>query len=100
MKNWVYTRGQGGTASISDTCLDDYEATMISAIGYSTLSAQTALDYSALMVNQLTTQRDSFSAVSLDEEMIKLTAQQAAYSAAAKLLTTVDEMYEILLAIN
>jgi len=52
------------------------------------------------MAYQLTEQRDSVSAVSLDEEMIKLTAQQAAYSAAAKLLTAVDEMFEALLAIR
>jgi flagellar hook-associated protein 1 FlgK len=36
--------------------------------------------------------------VSLDEEMINLTAQQQAYLAAAKLLTTVQEMFDALLA--
>ena len=100
MKNWDYTRGQAARTSISKTCLDDYEATMSSAIGYGTSGAKNALDYSELMVNQLTKQRDSFSAVSMDEEMVKLSAQQAAYSAAAKLLTAVDEMFKALLAIR
>ena len=100
LKNWNYTRGEAPTASLSETCLDDYEATLISAIGYTSSSVQTSLDYSELMVYQLTKQRDSFSAVSLDEEMIKLTAQQAAYAAAAKLLTVVDEMFQTLLAVR
>ena len=100
MKQWDYTRGETATASLSETSLDDYEATLISAIGYTASGIQTSLDYSELMAYQLTEQRDSVSAVSLDEEMIKLTAQQAAYSAAAKLLTAVDEMFEALLAIR
>jgi len=100
MKQWDYTRGGAAKASLSETSLDDYEATMISAIGYEALGVQNSLDYSELMVYQLTEQRDSVSAVSLDEEMIKLMAQQQAYSAAAKLLTAVDEMFETLLAIR
>jgi flagellar hook-associated protein FlgK len=36
--------------------------------------------------------------VSLDEEMINLTAQQQAYLAATKLLTTVQAMFDALLA--
>jgi flagellar hook-associated protein 1 FlgK len=100
LKQWDYTRGEAAQASISETSLDDYEATLISAIGYTASSVQTSLDYAELMVYQLTEQRDSVSAVSLDEEMIKLTAQQAAYSAAAKLLTVVDEMFETLLDIR
>ncbi len=100
IKQWEYTRGEAPTASISETSLDDYEATLISTIGYKSSDLQTSLEYAELMVYQLTEQRDSFSAVSLDEEMIKLTAQQAAYSAAAKLLTAVDEMFATLLAIR
>jgi flagellar hook-associated protein 1 FlgK len=56
------------------------------------------LEYSESLMFQLTAQRDSISAVSLDEEMINLTAQQQAYLAAAKLLTTVQEMFDALLA--
>ncbi|WP_022665846.1 flagellar hook-associated protein FlgK [Desulfospira joergensenii] len=100
MKQWEYTRGKAAAATSSKTCLDDYQATLASVIGYGVQSVQTSLDYSKLLVYQLTQQRDSVSAVSLDEEMIKLTAQQAAYSAAAKLLTAVDEMFETLLAVR
>nr|NJM03437.1 hypothetical protein [Desulfobacula sp.] len=100
LKQWDYTRGEAARASLSETSLDNYEATLISAIGYTASGIRNSLDYAELMVYQLTTQRDSVSAVSLDEEMIRLTAQQAAYSAAAKLLTAVDEMFQTLLDIR
>jgi len=100
MKQWDYTRGEAVSITSTQTSLDEYQATLISSIGLTSLGIQTSLDYAELMVNQLTEQRDSVSAVSLDEEMIKLTAQQQAYSAAAKLLTVVDEMFETLLAIR
>ncbi len=100
MKDWDYTRGESASATVSETTLDDYEETMIAAIGITSQMIQSSLDAADQLVYQFTSQRDSISAVSLDEEMIKLTAQQAAYNAAAKLLTVVDEMFDALLAIR
>jgi len=42
--------------------------------------------------------RDSVSGVSLDEEMTKLIQYQQAYSAAAKLIQSSDEMMQTLLS--
>ena len=50
------------------------------------------------MVKKLGEVRDSISAVSLDEEMTKLIEFQYAYTAAAKLITAVDEMMNSLLS--
>lgn len=86
------------TVTVTSTTLDDYQASLVSTIGSTASGINSALDYSNTLVYQLTEQRDSISAVSLDEEMINLTAQQQAYLAAAKLLTTVQEMYDALLA--
>jgi len=98
MKTYTYTRGEGVTVTVTATSLDDYQASMVSTIGSTAAGINSALEYSETLVYQLTAQRDSTSAVSLDEEMINLTAQQQAYLAAAKLLTTVQEMFDALLA--
>ena len=98
MKAYTYTRGEGVRVTITTTSLDDYQASLVSNIGSTAAGINSALDYSETLVYQLTAQRDSISAVSLDEEMINLTAQQQAYLAAAKLLTTVQEMFDALLA--
>ncbi|MCG8616816.1 MAG: hypothetical protein MI802_11415, partial [Desulfobacterales bacterium] len=100
MKQWNYTRGESATATLTETTLDDYEATMVASIGFTSQSVQSSLEYAELMVYELTEQRDSVSAVSLDEEMINLTAQQQAYEAAAKLLAAADEMFETLLSMT
>ena len=45
-------------------------------------------------------QRDSYSGVSLDEEMTDLTRFQKAFSASAKLITTVDEMLDTVIGMK
>lgn len=100
MKQWTYSRGEPPRASLSETSLDEYEHTLIASVGFKSRSAQSSLDYSERIVYQFTNQRDAISAVSLDEEMIRLTAQQQAYEAASMLLNAVDEMFDALLSLR
>jgi flagellar hook-associated protein 1 FlgK len=46
------------------------------------------------MMAQLENRRESISGVSLDEEMINLMKFQNAYTAAAKMISTADEMMQ------
>jgi|GEM_PF-532441 len=74
--------------------LGEYQRQTVSNIGTTvsqTTSHQTAQD---LIVTQVTKQRDSVSGISEDEEVANLTTFQNAYSASAKLVTTLDEMYQ------
>jgi len=48
-------------------------------------------------VTSCQTMRDSVSSVSTDEELIKLTLYQDAYAAAAKVMTTVEELLKTLI---
>ena len=77
----------GGTASY-----DDFYNSLISDVGIAVQSAQTNYDHQTAMVSNLDNYRESISGVSLDEEMVNLVKFQHAYDAAAKLITTVDEM--------
>jgi len=48
-------------------------------------------------VNQLESQRDALSGVSMDEEAVNMIQQQRAYQASARFITAVDQMMQTLL---
>jgi flagellar hook-associated protein 1 FlgK len=77
--------------------LNDYLATVVGQIGRQVANARTESDRQVAMTNQLTLQRESVSGVSIDEEMINLVKYQMAYTAAAKLCVTVNEMLDTLM---
>ncbi|MCG8687176.1 MAG: hypothetical protein MI892_20020, partial [Desulfobacterales bacterium] len=100
MKEWTFVRGQDAVSSLTDATMDEYYHTLIASLGLESSSIQGSREFAELMVKQLTEQRNSVSAVSLDEEMVNLIKYQQAYSAASKLLTTADEMLDTLLSIR
>ena len=80
--------------------LDGYYSTMLGSLGVDAKNIQTSKEFSTLMVNYITEQRDSISAVSLDEEMIKLMEYQHAFAAASKLVKTADEMLNTIIGMR
>ncbi|MDD5452532.1 MAG: flagellar hook-associated protein FlgK [Desulfovibrionales bacterium] len=78
--------------------LDDYYNALVGEIGITARGYNSGYDFSRNMVTQLGQLRDSVSGVSLDEEMTKLIQYQQAYSAAAKLIQSSDEMMQTLLS--
>jgi flagellar hook-associated protein 1 len=66
----------------------------VAALGTALNSVQQQLTDHGIVADMLQAQRDSFSGVSIDEEMTDLTRFQRAYQASAKLITTVDELLD------
>jgi len=77
----------GGTATFDDT----YNS-IVGDIGNDVFDANINREHGSAMMDLLTGQREAASGVSLDEEMVDLVRFQHAYDAAAKLISTVDEM--------
>ncbi len=86
--------------SLNGMSLNDAYQTMATGVANSVANAKTDSISSAAVVQTLTSQRQSLSGVSLDEETVNLIQQQNAYSAAARLITTVNDMLTSLMAIT
>lgn len=70
---------------------------LVGGVGGDVAAARQKTAYQSDMVAQLENFRESVSGVSIDEELIHLTRFQNAYQAAAKLITTADEMMDTLM---
>lgn len=77
---------------------DAYYNSLVGEVGADVQSADFNQNHQETMVKNLKQYRQEVSGVSLDEEMVNLIQFQQAYSAAAKLITTADEMVDTLLA--
>ena len=84
------------TPGAGSSTFDDFFNSMISGLGTGSRSAQTILQQQEGILLQLNTQRESISGVSLDEEMINLIKFQQAYAASARMVTVIEEMFDIL----
>jgi flagellar hook-associated protein 1 FlgK len=76
-----------------------YQA-IVAALAGAGRSAADAATVSSTLLQQASARRESTSGVSTDEELLRLMRHQQAYAAAAKVVQTVDEMMEALLALK
>jgi len=75
----------------------EYFSSVEGRLGLNTLQSDSNLQTRIFLTEQYETQQDSISGVSIDEEMANLIRYQHTYTAAARLITTVDQMLEVLL---
>ena len=75
----------------------EYLRTVTSLIGLQTQEAGRRSDAAALQVDQAEKYRQSVTGVSLDDEMTKMIQYQQAYNAAARVMTTIDEMLDVVI---
>ena len=81
----------------SSSTFEDYYNSLVSKVGGDMQSAEAYFNHQSYMVVQLENRREEISGVSLDEEMINLVKYQTAYDAAAKLISTADELLQTVL---
>lgn len=81
------------------TVTDNYGAT-VAALGSALNKVNSQISDQTVVAQMLQTQRDSASGVSLDEEMTNLTRFQRAYQASARVITTIDTMFDSVLALK
>ena len=70
---------------------------LVSQIGSAVAAADNTSSSQELVLSQLENQRSSVSGVSLDEEMTNMIKFQRSYDAAAKLVTTANDMFQTIL---
>ncbi|HLP16653.1 MAG TPA: flagellar hook-associated protein FlgK [Bacteroidota bacterium] len=85
----------GGTISVHQ-----YYNAFASRIGTESADAARDEQSQTLILTQVEGQRNSFSGVSLDEEMTNMIKFQRAYDASAKLIKTVDDMMNSIIALR
>jgi flagellar hook-associated protein 1 FlgK len=79
---------------LSGGTFDEYIRAVVGEIGVQTQEAQRQAVNQQILVEQVDSRRQSVSGVSLDEEMANMIKYQHAYNAAARSLTTFDEMLD------
>jgi flagellar hook-associated protein 1 FlgK len=81
------------------TTFGDHFRQLVSNVGLAVRSTADQATVHRTLADQADTRRSSFSGVSTDEEMVKLIQFQAAYAAAARVITVTDEILQTLLSI-
>ncbi|NOU90390.1 flagellar hook-associated protein FlgK [Paenibacillus sp. LMG 31460] len=96
IKNNKYNFDGSGVTKIilNGGTFDEFLRAVVSEIGVQTQEAQRQVTNQKILVDQVDARRQSVSGVSLDEEMADMIKYQHAYNAAARSLTTFDEMLD------
>ena len=85
------------TMSAGTESFDDFYTNLISVLGADVSRAEGLTESNGLFVSHLESLRQSISGVNLDEELMNLNNAQHAYNAAARVITTIDEMLDTLI---
>lgn len=82
---------------LNGTTLSNNFSNLMSQLGTDKLTADQTSASSILVIQQLATQKASYSGVSIDEEMTNVIKFQRSYDASAKLIKVADDMLQTLL---
>ena len=85
------------TMNSGTSTFDAAANSLVGQVGYDVQTAKANASHQADMMTYLENYRESVSGVSLDEEMVNLVKFEAAYNAAAKMVSMADEMLDSLM---
>jgi len=88
------------TEGTTNTTLLDYYNGLVGNVGTDTSRAEFNKNFYTTLANDLDERQQQVSGVNLDEEMSDLIRYQASYTAAAKLITTADQMLQTVLSLK
>ncbi|EMG36360.1 flagellar hook-associated protein FlgK [Desulfocurvibacter africanus PCS] len=80
--------------------LSECLATLVSKVGGDTATAKTSFEVSFALAQDLYERQQSVAGVNLDEELVNLAKLQDAFEAASKLITTANEMFDVVLSLK
>lgn len=86
--------------TVNNQSLTEYYANLVSTVGADRRLTKTNTEYHGALTNDLFDRVSAVSGVNMDEEMTNLIKFQHNYTAAAKLITTADEMLQTLLGLK
>lgn len=91
------SESQATNKAIYGISLGDYYGATVAQLGVDVQQANRMKAGEDILVTNITNQRESYSGVSLDEEMTNLIKFQKSYSAAARMVTMMDDMLSTLM---
>jgi len=77
----------------------EYAAATISVVSQAAANSKTQMEYQTTLNESLAFQNASYSGVNIDEEIMAMMDYQQAYSAAAKVITTLRDMLDTLIGV-
>ncbi|MBE7414814.1 MAG: flagellar hook-associated protein FlgK [Deltaproteobacteria bacterium] len=92
--------GLRDAGTINGASFGNFYNRVVTDLGTSASNAKARAEAQKIYMSELRAARDSVSGVSIEEEAINLVKLQRAYEAAAKVMSTVDQMLETLLSIR
>jgi len=85
--------------SLGGISIDSYYEKIVANLAQSSASEEALAKGAQTFRDSLMSQREQFSGVSIDEETINVLTYQRAFQSAARLVSTIDELFTILLNI-
>ncbi|ARU48602.1 flagellar hook-associated protein FlgK [Sulfurospirillum diekertiae] len=90
----------GKSGSVSSDTISGYYSAVTTKVATDASASKSSYDTNEALYNTINTQFQSISGVNKDEELANLIQYQKSYTAAAKIITTINEMLDTLLGIK